>query len=161
MLAIFDLDGTIAHTEPLVREAYKRAHAPMPADAWGQHWSTWCDAEAHERKTRIYLKLLANHGVDMGPLGELYVKLATERKQIVGILTGASAQAAGAVIDALNLPAPQYLMTGRTFIQKKEYLRCHEAGIYFEDDPKVAEHLRRETKWLILEPRMWSFPQRV
>lgn len=133
---VFDLDGTLWDTRPLVQEAYQLAGVQMPPGAWGAPWTSWCNPLAHTKKVHIYHKLLRSRGEPprLPPL-EFAHELPIEA---VHVLTSASHETTRYLID-MYLPGVHLLGWSQTAPQKVASLfvltRREKDVVYIDDDP--------------------------
>jgi hypothetical protein len=149
---VFDLDGTLIDTRDAVVEAYRRAGALMPRDAWGKPWWEWTDARTHDIKNLHYAYIY-----------EVWVKplplLKTALRLNAPVITGASVAAvelAKKRFGPLNVQ-----LTAADVSQKILFLNelnreedGSRKGVYVDDDPRTREAVREETTWTSISPEV-------
>lgn len=156
---VFDIDGTLVDTEPLVREAYRLAGVDMPKEAWGRPWQEWLPAfrvgrnaalrveTVHRRKTAAYLELLRMTPPTVLPPGRLAQDLVYVGTAEVGFLTGASQRAAEAILDILHLPKDLLLGYSCTLADKVRILGTLDGDVeYYDDDPDTVSEVGQFVK---------------
>ena len=147
MLAVplaFDLDGTLFDNENVVWQCYLKAGITPPEDFWGKPAKEWLNNDKlHRLKQEFYLKEIRY--LRPTPL----LKLFYQHGGI--ILTGASYEAARAICDTWLL-CPFELHHSLTLQDKLRILQGCRAGLYFDDRPKVAERVEKETQWQVMLP---------
>lgn len=157
---VFDLDGTLGNTEPLVIKAYELNGIKVPKDMWGKPASAWLPqlvgskekaAEIHHLKNVAYRVLVGVEGVPPLAAADLCRELLDVDGYEVGILTGASFDATTAVRRALRLDRVPILAAGCELQRKIEVLQnLSKTGIYFDDNLEACECVLDETKWEVL-----------
>jgi hypothetical protein len=143
---IFDLDETLVFTRAVVLDSYRQAGVVITDDewsaVWGKPWRSWLhryvdDPRAvHAAKTDIYTKAISDGAVTLTPLGEMVKHFNAPKK----ILTGASAESAIAVCDAVGLNVS--LACGLTYNEKIKKLRDYPPGVYFDDDLVMIDYVQ-------------------
>lgn len=137
-LIAFDLDGTIVDNEAAVRQAYHDVGVKMPQNAWGRPWQDWlAEPMDHHRKNVRYMELIRAGAVRPTTVAEFIMHYNIRAV----ILTGASAEAAAAVLEE-TLPRSSYEFGGTSMTQsdKTEYLEEHfEIKRYVDDDKNFVE----------------------
>ncbi len=155
---VFDLDGTLADTHPIVLEAYKEAGVWLSDDDWGKPAHEWLpqlvgDDEAreiHARKNRIYRALISVRGVRRLPAATLCDQLRADRHAI-GVLTGASLDAARLVKNSINLGHVPLLGAGADTDTKISVLNSFKhPGVYFDDNLHVCDVISNVTSWRVI-----------
>jgi hypothetical protein len=145
---IFDFDGTLYDTEPLIREAYAVAGAdPGDVDVMRQSYREWLvprvgaarAEEIHRLKDSIYAAFVGERATPICG----YVRTAQSLDQcghLVGILSGAPLVAAPAIRHMLH-PSPFRLFRlGLNLEQKIEIMQAlGPNGVYVDDDPRGVE----------------------
>jgi phosphoserine phosphatase len=150
---VFDIDGTLADTRPLVKEAYRLAGVEMPDHVWGQPWHAWLynrtesrahAVSVHTRKTEAYLKLLATRPPRKLPAVAVAQRLIADGHH-VQFITGASSKAARAVLDQCQLSTVRLIGYGCTATEKIDVLRHYGSGLYVDDDLRAGQIISRGT----------------
>lgn len=154
---VFDLDGTLADTEELVRRSYELVGVTVPVDAWGKPASEWLPAiegddwhEVHRLKNVAYDVLLNKEGVKELPAAHLCKSLADDKDYDVRILTGASLKAATKVRKSLGLARVPFMSVGATVDMKVALLRAMNPGVYLDDNYDACSRVSDETDWTVL-----------
>lgn len=109
---IFDIDGVLIDSEPLVREAYRRVNVEMPEDAWGQPWHVWLpkivepeyiDRVRAQKAAAYFVILQENLVAHTLPAAFLARDLIAEGHPI-RFITGASVAAAEYILEMISIP---------------------------------------------------------
>jgi FMN phosphatase YigB (HAD superfamily) len=158
---VVDLDGTLAHTRPLVVAAYAAVGIDMPFEAWGHPVHDWlpkaiadCGAalnehEIHNAKNEVYMTLIRTHGVnELSPAA--FVRQLHAQGQPFMVLTSASAMAADAILHALELK-PNAVISYVERRHKAKFLgELAETGLYIDDDRTTVARVRDQTGWRVV-----------
>lgn len=150
---IFDIDGTLADTRPLVKEAYRLVGIDMPDHVWGAPWTSWLHnrtksrahaAYVHAQKTEVYLKLIN----DRPPKKLVAVQIAhrlINRGHYVQFVTGASSSAARAILGQCQLSTNRLIGYSCTITDKIELLGEYDIGLYIDDDLRAGQTISRSS----------------
>lgn len=157
----FDLDGVLADTRHAVTEAYRRVGVKMPDDAWGKpmhEWlpsivgSTWRATILHGKKQQVYGKLVAEGKITALP-GVLCARRLSHplSRAHTGVVTGASAPSAYAVLQAIDCKIPVWgdsctTNTKIDVLQTIRSLRPERTHVYV-DDSAVGEMIADGAGW--------------
>ncbi len=156
---MFDMDGTVADTEALVKQSYELVGVKMPSDAWGVQHREWLPdivgaenaAETIRLKNIAYRVLVTAHGVEQLAAAHLARTLSELNEYDVSILTGASFDAAYLVRHAVKLSNIPFLSVGASLDEKIDALnRLGESGLYFDDNLHACEEIEKRTQWTVL-----------
>jgi hypothetical protein len=154
--SVFDIDGCLADTLPIVRRSYFAAAGVLPSeDDVRKNWRLWLpdlvggmhNAErVHERKNVFYADILARHGVRQLPAGTLARELAATGERVMAVTAG-SWIAASAVLMALDLDID--LLGTEVFPESRPELLDDVAptGTYYDDDLETCYRVHAETSW--------------
>ena len=131
-MIVFDLDGVLADTRAIVREAYQRAGVHMPDWAWGQPWEMWLQNPfVHARKQELYHGMIRARLVK--PLSGLDLLLWARETWPVGILTSSSEESAKMLVHSFGLAEDTLLGAGCSADEKREQLQLAQAKVYVDD----------------------------
>lgn len=150
----FDLDGTLVDSREAILSAYHLAGANPPPNFFMLSRDQWLVGpsaeEVHKAKNKIYIKSIPTM-VRRLPLMDLYEALCWEERVEITILTGASREAARAVMKA-HSRKPYYkndMICGITVSEKIAWMNDGDIGIMFEDQEEAAKRMKKETQWTI------------
>lgn len=158
---VVDLDGTLAHTRPLVVAAYHAVGIEMPSEAWGRPVHDWLpkaiadsgsnlkEHEIHHAKNEVYTTLIKTHGIDELPPAAFVRQLHAQGQPFM-VLTSASAAAADAVLHVLELK-PNAVISYVERCHKAKFLwELADTGLYIDDDCDTVLSVRSQTKWRVV-----------
>jgi beta-phosphoglucomutase-like phosphatase (HAD superfamily) len=155
MHVVFDLDGTVLDTEPIVRDAYRLAGAQPPDNILAYEGVDWLTAQVGNlanvtklRKNRRYLEILRNPHTDVAALKTSAYDLACELRaegHVLVLLTGAPRDTIATIHQRLALYRPDGPFTvARDRIRtpaKMTMIRQlnRDAGVYVDDQARYVD----------------------
>lgn len=162
-VVVFDIDGTLADTRPLVVEAYRRVGVLMPSNAWGVPWRNWLpalageDCEAvHAAKNEEYMRILQRESPRPLPSCTLAAELGFHpvRPIAVAFVTGSSRRAADAVLRAIRLPPGWLVGSEMTPTEKARLMTLLQPGAVLVDDDHevlaIARRVRQDMNFAVI-----------
>lgn len=149
--AIFDLDGTLVDTRPLVVEAYRRAGVIMPDDAWGktaEEWLPQCTRfnwrHVHDRKQQFYAELLADTNFERNEACRAMIELRYSNVQTF-VLTAASVYTTREILYRLFEPYQFNLLGCGADRSRKEHqmrmLGRPQTTLWVDDDEDTCDFM--------------------
>lgn len=148
MRVVFDIDGVIVDTRRAVEAAYLRAGAQVPDGAWGQPWQMWLpdlvgEDEAiavHARKNLHYTHYIEQNGLPKLAGWDVVERLTDDD---VFFCTGASYDAAAAIIQECGYLSAQIIGTSCDSASKARALRRINADVYVDDIEELGREVTR------------------
>lgn len=149
---VFDVDGVLADTADLSREAYRLAGADPPHD--GIPWQEWLPAQVgndaaaiHAAKTHIYAELLDAFPPEPTPASYLAHDLLYGGAPTYAV-TAASAVNVRAVLAAVGLGELPLLAVELPGALRPELLvRIAPTGVYLDDRIETIDLVDSTTRW--------------
>lgn len=154
-VVVFDIDGVLANTDALSREAYRLAGVEPPLQSTWQPWRTWLIDKAgseekarliHDEKTRILGVLL----LDKPPVQTAAAVIARgllDRGTRTLAITAANAKSAHRVLTCVHLDDLPIIGTEVAPSYRPHLLKLvAPKGFYFDDAPTTVD-LVNETAW--------------
>ena len=151
---VFDVDGCLADTLPLVRECYEAAGAAgVTLEDVRKHWRLWLPdlvggevnaAAVRRRKTEMYLSRL-HEGVPVLPAGKLAREMMDGGKQVYAVTAG---RTPAAVLACIGLGGMRILGT-EVFPEDRPTAlnELAERGTYYDDEQMTCWLVHAETEW--------------
>jgi len=152
-VVVFDVDGVVADTQAIVKEAYASVGVSLPDDAWGRPWREWLpdavgkrDPEiVHTAKTAAYEAMLRRPHALRPLAGATVARILYGQGHFVGYLTGASERAARAVLDEVGAPG-RIIRAECSTADKIKELHGYGGAVYVDDTWdsafRTASHFR-------------------
>lgn len=145
LFVAFDMDGCLVDTREAVEWAYWFVGVKMPTTAWGKPWHEWLPdyvgdpetaAQIHNDKNEVYLKMLDTAALTVLPPMHVLEKAVQESTFGVGVLTGASEQAARKILGdhMIERMTVGYGMTSASKTTVLETLRTEYDDVVYVDD---------------------------
>jgi hypothetical protein len=155
--SVFDIDGCLADTLPLVRECYEAAGADgVTLDDVRKHWRFWLpdlvggevNAESvRRRKTDLYLSRL-HEGVRSLPAAKLARELLDSGEDQVWAVTAGAASPSRRVLQVIGLADIRVLGSEVIPDRRPEALTSlAPRGTYYDDDEMTCWYVHAETEW--------------
>lgn len=156
-LAVFDIDGCLADTLPLVLDCYRRAGArEATLEDVRRNWRLWLpdmvggevNAErVRHRKTQFYTSRLRHDDLRILPAARLAQELFRRGDEVYAVTAGGRA-AANAVLSNIGLAHVPILSTELLPEVRSEFLEgLAPRGTYYDDDRETIERVHEETEW--------------
>lgn len=155
MHLVFDLEGTLVSTREANRRAYMLCGVTPPDDFHIRPWQEWCTRKQHEDKQDVLPGLMREHIALLPCFYVVYSKTGGL------VLTNAAERSLNAICDAMPVIRTWTIYPEHTPEMKLSWLKSRPTGVYFDDNTKLIEKIRRETRWQTVDVSEWSFPQQA
>lgn len=161
---VFDLDGVLVDTRPLVVKAYQAAGVTMPQTAWGHSWREWLidvysgdeerAVQVHERKIKAYEEILRTVPIPRLACADV-ARASLDMDVWTYVLTSATYRTTKIILDRIGLTDMRVLAAECTIPEKAFALRTiPRLGFYLDDNPRLGrEVVRSAPGWRLLEYR--------
>jgi beta-phosphoglucomutase-like phosphatase (HAD superfamily) len=151
---VFDVDGCLVDTLPMVLAAYVAAGAEGTTNEHVRSpWQEWLPGlvgdraeEVRARKTEIYLASLIRTPPMLLPAGRLAIELVAAGEPVAAI-SAAKASVVPVVLAAAGIPAIRYFAEVTREDRPRLLADLAPAGTYYDDDWIACDLVHAGTAW--------------